>query len=51
MDPAETYQGALERMMQFHESVEDDVTTGLRELSNFQATNEAQEMQLERSEL
>ena len=38
-------EGALERMMQFHESVEDYVTTGLRELRNLQATNEAQEMQ------
>ena len=38
-------EGALERMMQFHESVEDYVTTGLRELRNLQATKEAQEMQ------
>ena len=38
-------EGALERMMQFHESVEDYVTKGLRELRNLQATNEAQEMQ------
>ena len=38
-------EGALEKMTQFHERIEDYITAGLRELRNLQRSNEAQEMQ------
>ena len=38
-------ENALEKMTQFHESIEKYVTTGLRELKNLQKSNDAQEME------
>ena len=38
-------ENALEKMTNFHESIEEYVTTGLRELRNLQKSNEAQEME------